>query len=329
MHVKYREDTGKFYLATNPTSEHHAEGCVYDKYRAPTSDDTPHDTEETEPEELPAVLNLGLTESASGNVSGQVNATKSSVRKSLLYRVIESLYEQTFSNYLHTNKKSLFSVIKTFQESELASSHRQTDGTSLSKSIFFGMKGLVYARQFVAKGDSRRGAIWLDLADEAITQDGSLVLTQDGQRNGFKSKTLPSIPNTEGPYLVAGRLVKNESGKSVFSSFLILPILSKDVVIPVQSAWHRLCGIRLASHMEAKGNNAFIGFPFEPLKLDGKMGAKAPIIIGLKQAGDKKRYIVFESALDSSFSRLAEHKYRAKELSAVTAEHVFKTHLSS
>jgi|GEM_PF-3824475 len=325
MHIKHRLDTDLYFLSTNPTSPKHASNCIFEHYRPEKVDGVDCQDSSSEPEELTGVVDLGVR-SAIPSTNPSAEFDSSGTRANKIVKLIGALYEDSFTNYFHGRKIPFFRAVKGLQGASLAEELHQSDGTPISKSIFYGRKGLVFARQFVERSHSR-GALWFEAAD-AIKIENGIVITNEFGTQHYPLEAEAKLPKTPGPYLVALHINYDESkGRSCLRKAYIFPVIDSQVYIPVRSTWHRDAATRLC-RIVASGEpgRAFIGLPAKDLK--SNHGSMPIIIVGLKEGQNRKRYLLSETPLSGDLLSQAQATYKASPISIHVAEHELLSHVT-
>jgi len=296
MHIRYRRDSDLYFLANNPSAPEHEKGCTLErKARESRYSDEP--TLESELSTLPL------------NHEGKEN--QFSMRK-----MIELMYESSFANYFHGKHLTLESLVRNFQSSDFAGEATLPSGAPLSKALFYGKRGLVYARNFVQRG-SGQFAAWFQLCDSVRENDNRIEVVLDNAVESFYT-TQAGLSKAPGPYLLCVVFELSNTGRAWCTQILTIPVISKELLMPAHSEWHRESGKLLCSEFDKpKFGKGFVGFPFK--KLTDREGDLPPIIVGSKQGGEKKRYICTPAMLNDSDRTIAEKRFNAIDTSLQVA----------
>lgn len=313
MHIKHRRDTDTYFLANNPGANQHADDCFLFKESVQQREQLGE--KEEDDSGIPTVITLSEPESPNELPASSVaqSGGLKTLNTPVVIKLVLALIEDTFSNYQHGNKfKTGEAFFMGLKQSKLASETKQRCGIPISKSIFYGLRGLVYAKQFVER-DKARGALWLIECDQASQEnDGIVTLDITGAKERFKSNNFYKS-KLSGPYLVVARLT-NVDGKARFKSMHTIPIINTQVRIPVLSEWHRLNGNVLIKAIP-NHNESFIAFPLTQRANLNSEKALPPIIIGIKDSAKTERLAVWPDALEEGERPVAERAYNAIDTS--------------
>lgn len=317
MHVKYRLDTGNYYLADNRSSPKHREGCELEKSsRLLESDDDTTSQDNANMWELPKTYSLLASPSTVKSSAQSASGSKPGVaRPDLFKRLIYTLLDESFATFFHGSTTTPYTVANQLNEkADVLAAHAPAN-SNLPFKVHYGHRGhMTLGRQLMAlKRNGEQGfALWFEKADEFYRKNNEFHYCYQGEWR--RCQLACSVPDTEiaGPYFIAGLLAtpQGEGEWVELRSLIIIPLVDHHTFIGVNSDAERDylqdCASTVKSNRLMK---LYVGRTFRPWYLDGAYLAP-PIYLG-RRTNPRKRVITTLENLNMEKVNQYEYKFNA------------------
>jgi len=288
MHIKYRLDSGLYYLADNASSPHHDPGCDVARTRRQDKETDAPLEHAVEYWELPEELNLVPKERASRNPDEYRPAPPQKTQRNrtapLIERIVYTLLDDSFACYYHGRTTTPFTMAIELNDKEHSLSALRTHSKEKFK-LYYGENGEKFAQRAL-------------LAPETTSSDTLLVvrkLNESSDKEGFDFKVLANK---------AGEVeTVRDYRLNTVSARCAVPVVHKEEKTLLESLERWVKGSR-----EAK---AFFGRRMRPWVSGDKL-LESPIIAGVTTStGKKVRFITLVKGIKAFQAKDYELRFNA------------------
>ncbi|MCO4320355.1 hypothetical protein [Aliidiomarina quisquiliarum] len=333
MHVKFRMDTGLYYLADNPTSPAHREGCEFQKsHRFMDEQEKSEMSHDADAWDLPQsytffahASNEGSKSTAKVSRRGQKGAVKPSLFKRLVY----TLLDESFSNFYHGSTTTPYTAANTINENEALLQRVQPQSPEeLPFKVHYGHRGhMALGKQLLtlaASGVSGFG-LWFEKADSWEVRDGEFHYRLDEQ--WYRCQLACPAPEVDisGPYFIAGLLAPpvGEGRWVELRALLVLPVATRRAMVVVHSESEREFVEAGASEViKNRHEKLYIGRMLRPWRFDEE-SMDGPFFIG-KRVEPRHRVITLLDDCGISVAERYERRFNASMYAPLQALSLLK-----
>lgn len=288
MHIKYRLDSGLYYLADNASSPHHEPDCDVARTRRQDKETDAPLEHSLDQWELPEELNLVPKERAPKGQEDYTPAAPTKKRKNntapLLERIVYTLLDDSFACYYHGRTTTPFTMAIELNDKEHSLSALKTHSKEAFK-LYYGENGEKFAQRSLLK-------------QETMPSDTLLVvrkLNESCDKEGFHFKVLANKAGNIEP--VREYKLKAVSGRCA------VPVVRKEEKALLESLERWVKG--------ARESKAFFGRRMRPWVSGDKL-MESPIIAGMTTPrGKKVRFITLVNGIKAFQAKDYEQRFNA------------------
>ena len=297
MHIRRMQSSGLLFLADNPTSALHSEGCEF--YTARKSRESLPGTEN---KIKPFKPTTEFSEKII--VGGSIKKTASTPSKaqprnvmSALEGLFVTLMSNAFCEFNFGGFVSIKDVITRIKDNK-DNAKITTGKSALVSNIYFGQKGIDYAKakvkQTIAKptvNEDQPIALWFGL----VTEVGDDYVMLNEKRLSCNVVYLPH--KASGPYLTMGTITRGCD--TDFKQMLLTPVVSKSIVFPIYNELQREKTLELQKWLYGRNRSGksrfYIQKPLKPIIDEGKKVLADLLVVSKDKGSGKKRALALSS----------------------------------
>ncbi|MCI2285974.1 hypothetical protein L3081_24415 [Colwellia sp. MSW7] len=290
MHIRKMQSSGLFFLADNPTSPLHHNNCEFYSARK-NIELTPGVEQKIRPFELTTQFSDKLV---MGGQTRKINSSNKKMHPRNVMSGLEGLFVTLISNafcdYSFGGFVSIKDVITRIKNNK-SNAKIKTGEADLVSNIYFGQKGIDYAKTKVKHACTKPN----DTNEQPISLWFGLVTDVGDDYIMFSNKRLSCLGmyqphKASGPYLAMGTIIKD--CKTDFKQILLIPVVSKSIVLPVYSELQREKVLALQKWVYGRNRSGkyrfYIQKPLKPIVDEGKIVLADLLVVSKNKAtGDK------------------------------------------